>query len=244
MFILKTILIFLMLITASALAAELTIELQKLNSPSESEQYFCPKIEEDLKAIDAFNHDSSPNGPSFKSRELALKTLDVLAKSDLGFSTNTSKAYQLLADEKNWPNDNHFLGELGKINPECALFKKHDIFWAYSLDHKRLAFSEADHKRFKEQFKIYVDSGLKTPGPIISLLVRANDLYHFSKAKIVGKPDDFSKVESLKNEMELEMQKHQKSLKERKTGSWSLKQEIELSKTYMTKFKALYSTMK
>ena len=114
----------------------------------------------------------------------------------------------MLADEKNWPNDNQFLGELGKINPECALFKKHDIFWAYSLDHEKLAFSAADHKQFKEQFKKYVDSGLKIPGPFISLLVRANDLYHFSKAKLVGKPEDLSKVESLKNEMELQMQKH------------------------------------
>ena len=234
----------LILLNTAFAAVDLTAELQQLNQRAVTEEGKCNKLVDELKSINALDSNINPNGPTFKSKELAMKSLKVLAANDTGPSENTLKAYQLLRNEKNWPEDKTFQIELAKIPFECALFEKYDIFWAYSIDHKKLGFSNAEHALFKEQFKKYFESALKVPGPFMSLLIRAATLLHFSEAKLLGSEAHLTKVLSLRNEMEEQRQHHQKNLKAKEAGNRSMRHEMELSNTYIEKLKTLYTSMK
>lgn len=210
------------------------------------DESICIPLQEKNEKIGAISEKMYDNGPQFSTKEKALESLALLFKEP-SFNEEALKIFKQVHEENKLPEKEKLLADLKKLNYECGLFQKYYLFWAFSLDYKRIGFNQAEQNLFKEKFNYFMSSGLSQPTTLMSILLRMHTLKFFTEVGLIGTNNDKQKVKALLIEMEKEVDKFKKDKKSKNVDRLSIdifKREIAFNKKYVPLVRKIFESIK
>lgn len=231
----------LLFLVACANTPSMEKRLAKLNVNSAAEREACKKFENEVVRTKAIKRKKDDIG--LRDKKSALQALALIEQSGRGLSPQTIEAYRLLLQEKNWSESQSFLEEFSRLNGECALFEKYDLFTAFAADHERVKFAPEEKLMFLTQFRRFTDEGLDVPTSTIAVMVRIKNLRQLSEAGLIGAPADKQEIQVLDQDAERDLEAIKLKLKNEKASVFTLREEMLLSRRFAEKLEAIYRRM-